>query len=158
LRHLVLYSASGRFDFLPGARAQLDAAHRDALRSIAIREKLRRAFAFTDQARFCQSFFRHLGAFRQLREIVESDDLMLYTKDIRETALWHTAGDRHLAALELGLAAAWSVMPGAGLDTLVSLARRLAGARARTTSESLAIPVRSRSWNQIVQANALNTL
>jgi hypothetical protein len=158
LRHLVLYPASGRFDFLPGACAQLNAAHSDALRRIAIREKLRRTFPFSDQARFRQGFFRHLGAFRQFREIVETDDLMLYTKDIRETTLWQTASERHLAALELGLAAAWSVMSAAGLDTLVSLARRLAGARARTTSESLAVPVRSRGWNQIVQPNALDTI
>ena len=50
-----------------------------------------------------------------------------------------------------------TVMSRAGLDTLMSLAGRLTGARARPTAESLAIPVRSRRWNQIVQANALNT-
>ena len=49
-----------------------------------------------------------------------------------------------------------TVMSRAGLDTLVSLAGRLTGARARTTSESLAIPVRSRGRNQIVQADLLD--
>jgi hypothetical protein len=157
LRHLVLYPASGRFDFLPGASAYLDAAHRNALRRIAIREKFRGTLSFADQSRFSQGLLRHLSAFRQLREIVETYDLMLYTKDIRETTLWDAAGKRHLTALELRLATARTVMAGARLDTLVSLARRLTGARARTTSESLAVAVRARSWNQIVQANALNT-
>src|SRR6202171_4299363 len=78
---------------------------------------------------------------------------MLDTKDIRKPALRDAASQRHLPALELGLAATWSVVSAAGLDSLVSLARRLAGARARTTSESLPISVRSRSRSQIVQAD-----
>jgi hypothetical protein len=157
LRHLVLYPASGRFDFLSGTGAHLDAAHRHTLCRVAVGEKLRRAFAFSNQAGFSQSFFRHLGAFRQLGQIVESDDLIHYTKDIRKTTLWDAAGERHLAALELGLAAARAVVASARLDTLMSFARCLTGARARTASESLAIPMRSGGRSQIVQANALNT-
>src|SRR6185295_14496687 len=94
--------------------------------------------------------------FRQLGQVFKTDDLVFYTKDIRETALRDPAGERHLAALEVGLAAARAVVARARLDTLVSLARRLTGARARTTSESLAVPVRSRGGNQIVQADLLD--
>jgi hypothetical protein len=157
LRHLVFYPASGRFDFLPGACAHLDATHSHALCDIPVSEKFGGAFAFADESRLSQSLLRHFSAFRELRQIVESDDLISYTKDIRKTTLWDTASERHLPALEPGLAAAMAVVAAARLDTLVSLARRFTGARARTASESLAIPVRSGRWNQIVQANALNT-
>jgi hypothetical protein len=158
LRHLVLYPASGRFDFLSGAGAHLDATHRHTLCRVAVGEKLRWAFAFSNQAGFSQSFFRHFRAFRQPGQIVETDDLIHYPKDISKTTLWDAACERHLAALELGLAAARTVVASARLDTLVSLARRFPGARARTTSKSLAIPVRSRCRNEIVQANALNAI
>jgi hypothetical protein len=157
LRHLVLYPASRRFDFLPGARAHPDSAHGNALRRFAVGEKLGWASVFSYKAGLSQSFFRHFGAFRQLRQIVESDDLILYPKDIRETTLWDAAGKRHLAALEPGLAATRAVVARARLDALVSLTGSLTGARARTASEPLRIPVRSRGWNQIVQANALTT-
>jgi hypothetical protein len=157
LRHLVLYPASGRFDFLPSASAHLDSAHGHALCGVSIREKLGRSLPFADQSRFGQSVLRHFSALRQSGKIVEPDDLMLYTKDIRETTLRDAASERHLTALELGLAASGAVVAAARLDTLVALARCLAGARARTASESLAIPVRSRCWNQIVQADTLNT-
>ena len=82
MRHLVFYPASGRFDFLPGARAYLDAAHRDALRRITVGEKLGGPFSFADQSRLGQSLFRHFSALRQLRQIVETDDLMLYTTTV----------------------------------------------------------------------------
>jgi hypothetical protein len=151
LRHLVLYSASSRFDFLPSASAHLDAAHHDTLRDIAIREKLGGTLSLANQSRFGQSLLRHFSALRQLGKVLETDDLILYTKDIREPALWYAPGERHLAALELRLAATGAVVARSGLDTLVSLARRLTGARPRSTSESLAIPVRSGRRNQIVQ-------
>jgi len=77
---------------------------------------------------------------------------MLYTKDISETTLWHTPGDGHLATLELGFPTTRSMMTRARLDTLVALPRGLTGTGARTTSESLAIPMRARGWSQIVQA------
>jgi hypothetical protein len=89
-----------------------------------------------------------------MSEIVETDDLVLDTKDIRKPTLGDAASKRHLPALEMGLAATWSVVTAASLDSLVSLARSLASARARTTSEPLAIAVRSRSGNQIVKADA----
>jgi len=110
LRHLVLYPASGRFDFLPSASAHPDSADRHALCGVSVREKLGRAFAFSYQPGFSQSFFRHFSSLRQLGKIVEPDDLVLYTKDIRETALGYAAGERHLTALELRLAAARTVM------------------------------------------------
>jgi hypothetical protein len=158
LRHLVLYSASGRFDFLPSASAHLDAAHDDTLRGIAIREKLGGTLSFANQSRFGQGLLRYFGALRQLGKVLETDDLILYTKDIREPALWYATGERHLTALELRLAAAGPVVAGSGLDTLVSLARRLTGARAGPTSDSLAIPVRSGRRNQIVQPDLFDVI
>jgi hypothetical protein len=158
LRHLVLYPASGRFDFLPGTSAHFDASHYDALRGIAIREKLGGTLSFANQSRFSQGLLRHLSALRQLGEVLETDDLILYTKDIRETALGYAASERHLAALELWLAAAGAVVARSGLDTLVSLARCLTSARAGPTSDSLAIPVRSGSRNQIVQPDPFNAI
>jgi hypothetical protein len=158
LRHLVLYSASGRFDFLPSASAHLDAAHYDALRGIAIREKLGGTLSFANQSRFGQSLLRHFSALRQLRKVLETDDLVLYTKDIREPTLWYSARERHLTALELRLAAAGTVVTRPGFDTLVSLTRRLAGAGARPASQPLAIPVRSGRRNQIVQPDLFDAI
>jgi hypothetical protein len=158
LRHLVLYSASGRFDFLPSASAHLDAADDYTFRGIAIREKLGGTLSFANQSRFGQGLFRHFSALRQLGKVLETDDLILYTKDIREPALWYAAGERHLTALELWLAATGAVMARSGLDTLVSLARRLTGARPGPTSDSLAIPVRSGSRNQIVQPDLFDAI
>jgi len=158
LRHLVLYSASGRFDFLPSAGAHLDTAHGDTFRGIAIREKLGGTLSFSNQSRFGQGLLRHFSALRQLGKVLETDDLILYTKDIREPALWYAAGERHLTALELRLPAAGAVVARSGLDTLVSLARRLTGTRAGPTSESLAIPMRSGSRNQIVQPDLFDVI
>src|SRR3954470_11266811 len=45
------------------------------------------------------------------------------------------------------------MVPGARLDALVSLARRLTCAGAGTTSESLAIAMRTRSWLQVVKTD-----
>jgi hypothetical protein len=141
LRHLVLYTASGRFYFLPSAGAHFDAAHDDTLCDVAIREKLGRPFSFTDQSCLGQSLFGHFGAFRQLAKVIETDDLIHYSKDIRETTLRDAASKRHLAAFELGLAATRTVMARSRLDTLVSLSGSLTRARARSTAKSLAIPV-----------------
>jgi hypothetical protein len=55
-------------------------------------------------------------------QIVETDDLIDYPKDIRKPTLGYAARERHLPALELGLAAAWTVVARASFDTLVSLA------------------------------------
>jgi hypothetical protein len=127
-----------------------------AFGGVPIGQNLGRTLSFADQACLDQDLLGHFGAFRQSREIVEPDELILHPKDIREPALRHAPGERHLAALELGLAAARTMVSGARLDALVALARRLAGARARTTSEPLAVPVRSRGGNQIVQADFLD--
>jgi hypothetical protein len=151
LCHLVLYTASGRFNFLPGSGAHLHAAYGNALCGITVRKELGRTLSFADQSGFGQSLFRHLCSLWQLGKIVESDDLILCTKDIRETALWYASRKRHLAALEMRLAAAGAVVARARLDALVSLPRGLAGARARTTPKSLAIPMRPGSWNQVVK-------
>lgn len=62
-----------------------------------------------------------------------------------------------MATFEVGLAATWSVVSAAGLDALVSLARRLAGSRARTASQPLAIPMRSRSRSEVVEADSVGS-
>jgi hypothetical protein len=158
LGHLALYPASGRFYFLPSASAHLDAANGDALRGIAIRQKLGGTLSFANQSRFGQGLLRHFSPFWQLGKVLETDDLILYPKDIRETALGYTASERHLAAFEMRLAAARAVVARSRLDTLVSLAGRLSRARAGPTSDSLAIPVRSGSRNQIVQPDLLDAV
>src|SRR2546423_14630430 len=149
---LSLYPASGRFDFLPRPRAHLDAAHCDTLRRVSVRQKLGWSFPAADHSRLDQSLLRHFSPLRQSCQIVEADDLMFYTKDISETALGHTPSYRHLATLELRFSTTRSVVTRARLDTFVSLTRRLTGARARTASKSLPIPMRARCWNQVVQA------
>src|SRR5689334_24977172 len=100
---LRFYPTSGRFDFLPRACAHFDAANRDTLRDLSICQKLGGTFTAADQSGLGECLLRHFSALRQPCQIVESDDLMLYTKDIRETTLWQTPGDRHLATLELRL-------------------------------------------------------
>jgi hypothetical protein len=138
---LDFYSASGRFDFLTGARAHLHSAHGDRLRRVAIGEKFRGTFAFANESGFGKSLLGNFRAFGQASKVVKTHDLMLYPKDIREPALWDAARERHLTALELRLAAAWAVMAGARLDSLVSFAGSLSGAGAWAATESLAIPV-----------------
>ncbi len=58
---------------------------------------------------------------RERLEIVETHDLRLLTKWIREPALGQAARHRHLTALEVRLAAARAVMARARLDALVPL-------------------------------------
>jgi hypothetical protein len=119
---LCFYSASGRFDFLTSASAHLDATYCHTLGRIAIREKLGGALTLTDQSRFSQGLLGNFGAFGQPGEVVETHDLVLDTKDIREPALGDAPRERHLAALELGLATAGPVVTTAGLDSFVALA------------------------------------
>jgi hypothetical protein len=136
---------------MPSSSAHFVAAHCYTFCGITVREKLGRTLPFANQSGFGQSLFRHLCPLGQLGEIVESDDLILCTKDIREPTLRYPARERHLTALELRLAPTWTVVARSRLDALVSLAGGLTRARARTTSESLAIPVGSRGWRQIVK-------
>ena len=56
-----------------------------------------------------------------LLEIAQTNDLMLNPKDIGEPALWQPSRERHLASLELRLAAARTMVARACLDSLVSL-------------------------------------
>jgi hypothetical protein len=65
------------------------------------------------------SDFHSLG---QALKVVQPNDLVLYAKDIREPALWQPPGKRHLATLELWLSATRSMVSGARLHSLVSLA------------------------------------
>ena len=78
MRHLVLYPASGRFEFLPSASAHLDSAHDHALSSVAISKNLGRTLSLTNQSSLDQRLLGDLGAFRKRREIIEADHLVLY--------------------------------------------------------------------------------
>jgi hypothetical protein len=154
---LVLYPASGRFDFLTSACAHPDSTHRDALRGVAVSEKFCRSFAFADQSCFRKSLFRHFRSIGKASEIVKTYDLVLHSKDIRKPTLRDASRERHLAALELGFSTARSVVSRARLDSLVALARRFAGAGARATPESLAVTMRAWSRDEIVKADALDS-
>jgi hypothetical protein len=153
---LVLYPASGRFDFLTSACAHPDSTHRDALRGVAVGEKFCRSFAFADQSRLSQSLFRYFRTVGQPAKIIKTYDLVLHSKDIRKPTLRDASCKGHLAALELGLAAAWAVMSRTRLDSLVAFARCLAGARAWATTESLAVAMRAWRRDEIVKADALD--
>jgi hypothetical protein len=123
LSHLLLDAASGRFDLLTCASAHPYTANGDGALEIAIGEHLCRAFARADESRRNERISCHFGSLRKARlEIAQTNDLMLNPKDIGETALWQPSRERHLATLEMRLAAAGSVMAGARLDSLVSFA------------------------------------
>jgi hypothetical protein len=79
---------------------------------------------------------------------------MLNPKDIGETALWQPSRERHLPALEMRLAATRTVMARARLDSLVPLSGSLPRSRSRTTAETLAIAMRSRRRDEIVQSQS----
>jgi hypothetical protein len=152
LSHLLLYAASGRFDLLACASAHPDTANGDCALEIAIGEHLRGTFPRTDETRCNESLSRNLGALRHAPlEIAQTNDLMLNTKDIREAALWQASSERHLSAFEMRLAAARTMMARACLDSLVSLARRLARSRSGTAAKTLAITMRSRRRHEIVK-------
>jgi hypothetical protein len=126
LSHLLLDAASGRFDLLTCASAHPDTANGDGALEIAIGEHLCRAFARTDESRCDERISRDLGSLRETRlEIAQTNDLMLNPKDIGETALWEASRERHLATLEMRLAATRTVMARARLDSLVSFSGRL---------------------------------
>src|SRR3954469_23348349 len=123
---LLLDAAAGRHDLLARASAQADALHRDRLLDLAVREDLE-LLPRVDHARFRQRLDRDVAV--HLLEVRQANDLRFLAERVREAALRHPARDRHLAAFELRLAAARTVMARARLAALVTLARRLAGAR-----------------------------
>src|SRR5581483_9373218 len=124
---LLLDAASGRDNLLTSAGADLQPTHRHRLRDFAVREHFDRAFVLVDEPRLDERLAGDLAA--QLGQLVQTDDLIVLAERIGEAALRETTGDRHLAALEVRLAAARTVVARARLDTLVTLARRLTGAR-----------------------------
>src|SRR3954471_7811994 len=147
---LLLDLATRGDDRLAGGCADLEAAHRDRLRELAVGQHLHPSLTL-HQPRLAQGVGRHLAV--EQRELVEADDVRFLAERIREAALRQPARERHLAALELRLAAAGPVMAGARLDALVTLARRLAGAGARTAPEALPVPVRARRGREVVEAD-----
>src|SRR6266481_2105549 len=97
---LLLDAASGRFDLLSGSGAHFDAANRDGPVDFAIREHFSRTFSFVNQSELGERLLGYVHSLGQPREIVQSNDLMLNAKDIREPTLWQPSGKRHLSALE----------------------------------------------------------
>src|SRR5688572_16271447 len=148
---LVLDAASGRHDLLARAGAHLQPAHGDRALDPAVGEHLRRPLAGADDARLDERLRRRLGALGQPLQVLEPHQLVGDAERVGEAALRDAARQRHLAALELRLAAARAVMARARLAALVPLARRLAGARAATAAEPPAIPVRATARRQVVE-------
>src|SRR5215203_3451135 len=149
---LLLDAAAGRQDLLACARADLQPAHRHRDGELAIGQHLRRALPCRDQSGREQRLDRDLGVRPEQLEVAEAHDLVLLTERVREPALRDAARHRHLAALEVRLAAARTVMARARLRSLVTLARRLARAGAGAAPEALALPARARRRRQVVQA------
>src|SRR5690606_7399666 len=148
-------AASSRLDLLTRAGAHLHAPHRNRTSQLPVGEQLRRTLVGANEPRFRKSLRCDLRPLGETGEVVQTYHLGLYTEDVRETALGKTARQRHLAALEVRLAAARSVVTRARLASLVSSAGRLALARARPASHTLAIAVGARSRTQVVQADLL---
>jgi len=119
---LLLDAASGRFDLLSSSGAHLHAANCDGPVHFAIREHFGRTLSLVNQSDFGERLLGYVHSLGKAREIVQSNDLMLNAKDIREPALWQPSGERHLSALEPRLAAAGTVVAGARLDSFVTLA------------------------------------
>src|SRR5579872_568762 len=151
----VLDAASGRDNTVTHRRAHPDAADGHRARERAVRQQLGGSLALPDQSRLDEHVGRDLVFRRQLVDVTQVHDLRLHPEWIGEAALGQTARERHLAALEMRLVAARSVMAGARLDAFVPLARRFARARPRTAASPLPVPMRSRGRHQIVQPDVL---
>src|SRR6185503_9576335 len=87
-----------------------------------------------------------------LLQVVEANDLGLLAEGVGEAPLGQATRHRHLAALERGLAAARTMVAGARLDALVSLARRLALAGPRTPADALAVAMRAARRREVVKS------
>src|SRR5438309_10268507 len=95
-------AATGGDDLLACRRAPLQAAHRHRLLQTAVGEQLDLAMIAPDEPRFRERLRRHRTV--HLREIVETNHLGVDAEWVGEAALRQAARDRHLAALERGLA------------------------------------------------------
>src|SRR5260221_3966249 len=147
---LLLDASAGGENRLARFRAHLETAHRHRTRDGAVREHFHGP-ARLHEPRRAQRVARHLAVDR--RKLIETDDIRLLAERIRETALRQPARERHLAALELRLAATGTVMSRAGLDSLVALSRRLARSGARTASQTLAVAVAARGGQEVMRAD-----
>jgi hypothetical protein len=119
---LLLDAAPGRFDLLSSSSARLHAANCDGPVDFAIREHFCRTLSLVNQSDFGERLLGYVHSLGKAREIVQSNDLMLNAKDIREPTLWQPSRERHLSALEPRLAAAGAMVAGARLDSFVTLA------------------------------------
>ncbi len=92
---------------------------RHRARQLAVREHLRRSLALADQPASASVSF--VTSVPSMSQVVEPHDLILFTERIREAALGKPTRERHLAALEVRLAAARAMVPRARLDPLCPL-------------------------------------
>src|SRR5688572_2266982 len=115
---LLLDLSTGGDDRLAGLGADLEAAHRDRRGHFAVRQHLHRTLSPHEPC-LAKRLRRDLAL--ELRELVETNDVRLLAERVREAALRQPARERHLPALEAGLAAARTVMARARLDALVAL-------------------------------------
>src|SRR5438132_526497 len=152
---LVLHAASGRHDLLARTRAHLDSANRVRGADVTVGEQLRRPLAAANEPGRRQRFLGDFAALGQPAQILEAHRLVLHAENVGEAALRQASRERHLAALELRLSAARTVVTRARLDSLVSLAGSLACARSGAPAEPLSVAVRAGCRNQVVQADAL---
>src|SRR6185312_2574276 len=130
----VLDAASGRDNTLTHRRAHPDPADRHGARQRAVGQQLGRSLPLPDQSRLDEDVGRDVVLRLQIIDVTQVHDLRLHPEWIGEAALGQPARQRHLAALEMRLVAAGTVMSRACLDALVAFARRLARARTRTSA------------------------
>src|SRR5687768_4066507 len=102
---LLLDAAPGRDNLLTGPGADLQPADRDGAADLAVGEDLRRTLGGANDAGLGERFARDLRARRDALEVGQPDDLLRLAERVREAALRHAPRERHLAALELRLAA-----------------------------------------------------
>src|SRR4051812_1629759 len=150
---LLLDAAASRDDLLARAGAEANALRLDGLRDLAVGQHLELLAGF-DEACRGERLHRHVAA--DALEVRQADQLRFLAERIGEAALRHATRDRHLAAFELRLAAARAMMARARLAALVTLARRLAGARARAAAEALAVAMRTDRRREVVESDLLD--
>src|SRR5688572_8584889 len=139
---LGLDAASRRENLLPSRRAHLDAAHRHGTRELAVGKHFGRTLPAMHPALLGKRFLRHLGSLGPMVQCIQGNDLVLHAKLIGESALRQPPRERHLTALEVGLAAARAAMACARLASLVPLAGRFSRTGARPAANTLAVPMR----------------
>src|SRR5690606_35611066 len=151
--HLVLKLPAGSLDLGAGRRRHGDAANGVGALDFAGTQELHRAVGVADQRCDRQRLGVHIGSLEAL-ELPAVHRLRLDADRIGEAALRQPPVHRHLTAFEARVRAA----AGAGLVTLVTLARRLADARARAAADALPALRRALGGPQVRQRDRSDLL